>query len=190
MIGDYMSHSDLLELEAERTEHFEKVQKFRESKTQAAKKENGGWFGNKAKKDEAKEEKSTAASKKDSEIDSDYVPVDFAAYTIRDSKQDLGISDFESAHLSDQLLESEKIWRISSLTASVDDDTKIMILPLPESKRLVKIADTVYNLKTYQDFFDLEKRAMSQLSDITETKRFEDKTGDEVLWENERKKKQ
>ena len=65
-----------------------------------------------------------------------------------------------------------------------------MILPLPESKRLVKIADTVYNLKTYQDFFDLEKRAVSQLSDITETKRFEDKTGDEVLWENERKKKQ
>ena len=51
-----MSHGDLLELEAERTEHFEKVQKFRESKKQAAKKENGGWFGNKAKKDEAKEE--------------------------------------------------------------------------------------------------------------------------------------
>ena len=65
--------------------------------------------------------------KKDSEIDSDYVPVDFAAYTIRDSKQDLGISDFESAHLSDQLLESEKIWRISSLTASVDDITSIQV---------------------------------------------------------------
>ena len=96
-------------------------------------------------------------SKTESVIDPDYVPVDFAAYTIRDPKQELGISDFESARLGDPLPDNEKIWRISSLTASVDDDTKIMILPLPESKRVVKIADTNYSLKTYQDFFDLEK---------------------------------
>ena len=31
LIGDYMKHSDLLELEVERKEHFEKAMKFRES---------------------------------------------------------------------------------------------------------------------------------------------------------------
>ena len=46
----------------------------------------------------------------------------------------------------------EKVWRISSLTASVDDDTKIMILPLPESKRAVKISETQYQLQSYKDF--------------------------------------
>jgi hypothetical protein len=33
------------------------------------------------------------------------------------------------------LPESEKIWRISSLTTFVDADTKILLLPIPESKR-------------------------------------------------------
>lgn len=91
----------------------------------------------------------------------DYVPVDFDAYTIRDSNQQLGITDFESNELNDKIYKEEKIWRISSLTASVDDETKIMILPLPESKRLVKIADTKYNLQTYKHFLDLEKHAIS-----------------------------
>ena len=36
---------------------------------------------------------------------------------------------------------AEKLWRISSLTASVDDETKILVVPLPESKRKVKVAD-------------------------------------------------
>ena len=48
------------------------------------------------------------------------------------------------------------MWRISSLTASVDDDTKIMILPLPESKRATKIKETKYLMQTYKDFANLE----------------------------------
>jgi len=56
------------------------------------------------------------------------VPVDFDAYSIEDPK-------LKSVN-SDKLLSNEdKIWRISSLTASVDDETKILILPIPESKR-------------------------------------------------------
>ena len=67
----------------------------------------------------------------------DYVPVDFDAYSIEDPKL--------KSISGDKLLNKEdKIWRISSLTASVDDETKILILPIPESKRPVKIADTVY----------------------------------------------
>jgi len=45
----------------------------------------------------------------------------------------------------------EKIWRISSLTASIDDETRILVIPIPESKRRTKIADTKYTLKTNGD---------------------------------------
>jgi hypothetical protein len=45
----------------------------------------------------------------------------------------------------------EKIWRISSLTASVDDETRILVIPVPESKRKTKIVDTKYTLKSYED---------------------------------------
>lgn len=56
------------------------------------------------------------------------MPVDFDAYSIEDPK-------LKNVN-SDKLLSNEdKIWRISSLTASVDDETKILILPIPESKR-------------------------------------------------------
>ena len=57
----------------------------------------------------------------------------------------------------------EKVWRISSLTASVDDDTKIMILPLPESKRATKIQDTKYLMQTYKDFANLEQQRAKKL---------------------------
>lgn len=44
------------------------------------------------------------------------------------------------------------------MTASVDDETKILILPLPESKRQVKIVDTVYQLASYEQL--IEKAAI------------------------------
>ena len=56
-----------------------------------------------------------------------------------------------------------------------------MILPLPESKRLVKIADTQYNLKTYKNFIDIEKEEISFLGGSEQAKRFEDKTDDEIV---------
>jgi len=36
----------------------------------------------------------------------------------------------------------------------IDTDTKILLLPLPESKREVKIKDTKYELKTPKDVLD------------------------------------
>jgi len=51
--------------------------------------------------------------------------------------------------LAKPIARDEKLWRISSLTASVDDETKILILPLPESKRQVKVADTKYQALNY-----------------------------------------
>lgn len=57
--------------------------------------------------------------KKDEKVDVDYVPVDFDAYSIPD----------KLAQTKGLLPKDEKIWRISSLTASVDDETKILVLP-------------------------------------------------------------
>lgn len=52
------------------------------------------------------------------------------------------------------LKNDEKIWRISSLTTFVDADTKILLIPIPESKRSVKIQDTTYQLQKYKDLFE------------------------------------
>jgi len=46
----------------------------------------------------------------------------------------------------------DKIWRISSLTAFVDEDAKILVLPKPDSKRETKLRDTKY---TYQKIGDI-----------------------------------
>jgi len=62
--------------------------------------------------------------------------VDFDAYSIMDKKTSESLDKIESSQV---LPESEKIWRISSLTTFVDADTKILLLPIPESKRKVKI---------------------------------------------------
>ena len=87
----------------------------------------------------------------------EYVPIDFQAYTIDDSKSAVMAKRKENDGLQpDQLAKpvekDEKMWRISSLTASVDDETTILILPLPESKRAVKVSQTKYETKTYADF--------------------------------------
>ena len=91
----------------------------------------------------------------------DYVPVDFDAYSIRD--QNSTFYDLEVDAMLGPMENKEKVWRISSLTASVDDDTKIMILPLPESKRAVKISETQYQLQSYKDFANLEQKQRSSL---------------------------
>jgi len=62
--------------------------------------------------------------------------MDFDAYTILDSDTEKAR---ESVDLQAPVKPEEKVWRISSLTTFVDNDTKILILPLPESKRKVKI---------------------------------------------------
>jgi len=72
------------------------------------------------------------------------MPVDFDAYSIEDKET---ILDKADANLEDDT----KIWRISSLTAFVDEDTKINLFPVPESKRAKKIIDTKYNLSTIND---------------------------------------
>ncbi len=67
-----------------------------------------------------------------------------------------------------------------------------MILPVPESKRTVKVTDTKYEAKSYGDL-------VTQINDINgslsksqkkEAKRFEDKTEDEMHEEMARKRKQ
>jgi hypothetical protein len=74
------------------------------------------------------------------------VPIDFAAYTIPDKRANLSAEQATS-----KLAPDSKIWRISSLTAAIDDDTKILILPQPESKRAVKIIDKTYTVETVGD---------------------------------------
>ena len=57
----------------------------------------------------------------------------------------------------------EKIWRISSLTARIDDDTKILVLPVPESKRQNKVIDTKYILQKYSDILKLSGDSSQQV---------------------------
>lgn len=67
------------------------------------------------------------------------------------------------------------------MTASIDDETKILILPQPESKRSVKIIDTTYTLDTYGDLLKAEKDAMDRLQIEKEVvKRYADKTKEEL----------
>lgn len=100
----------------------------------------------------------------------------------------------EDAHTDEtlykkELEQTERIWRISSLTASVDDETRILILPMPESKRETKIGDTEYTLKTYGDFAKQIKQKMEVLDSTGSNRRFSDKTEEEIQWEQVKKKK-
>lgn len=119
VIGDYLTHKDLVELQKDKEEYVKL-------------------------KAESKDEKERAKA------DEEYVPVDFDAYSI----PDLECKGSEQKIAKQNLGMQEPIWRISSLTASVDDDTKILVLPIPESKREVKIAETNYAFQTYGDLFD------------------------------------
>jgi hypothetical protein len=87
----------------------------------------------------------------------EYIPVDFDAYSIADK------ATLESPAKAGPLEEKERIWRISSLTTYVDADTKILLLPIPESKRKVKIQDTKYSLGTYSDLTSRHEAVENEL---------------------------
>lgn len=130
VIGDFLTHTDLTDLELERQQYFTK-------------------------------------EKKDEKLDADYVPVDFDSYSIPSHE----------AQPKGPLPKDEKIWRISSLTASVDDETKILVLPLAESKRQVKIKDTKYQIDSFDKLRDNAIKIENDLAIEKGTvKRYEDKT--------------
>lgn len=83
--------------------------------------------------------------------------MDFDAYSIADK------AALEAPGKTGALDEKERIWRISSLTTYVDADTKILLLPIPESKRKVKIQDTKYSLATYEDLASRHGAVESEL---------------------------
>jgi hypothetical protein len=116
------------------------------------------------------------------ELDSQYIPIDFDSYTIEDKNLILNPKE--------TLKEDDKIWRISSLTAYVDQDTKILLLPVPESKRTVKIKDTFYDFNTVGDLIKKQKQMEESLEseDKKESKRFEDMTHEEITEELFRKR--
>ena len=78
--------------------------------------------------------------------------------------------------------EEEKMWRIKSLRVAVDEDTRILLLPLPESKRSKKLIDTRYQFVTYGDLYDKYQGKETELVESTakEYKRMEDKTQEEI----------
>lgn len=144
VIGDYLTHQDLQDLEKERQLFYASTEKTKKS-------------------------------------EADYVPVDFDSYSIPD----------KGAQEKGKLPNDAKIWRISSLTASVDDDTKILVLPQAESKRAVKIKDTNYVLDSFEKLLDFGSQIESGL--LTEKgviKRYEDKTQEEIHEDQVRKRKQ
>lgn len=65
------------------------------------------------------------------------------------------------------------------MTSYVDFETKIILLPLPESKREVKIKDTKYSLTSIGDLVDKRDKIENVLTfkeEEKENKRYEDKT--------------
>ena len=61
----------------------------------------------------------------------------------------------------------------------MDTDTKILLLPQPESKRKTKIIETVYSLMKVGDLVELNNKIEASLDvkpEVKETKRFEDMT--------------
>ena len=85
----------------------------------------------------------------------------------------------------------DKIWRISSLTAYVDEETKILLLPVPESKRTTKIKDTQYDLKSIKDLLGVKHSIEKDLEiteEVQEVKRYEDKTQEEIFDEMHKKR--
>lgn len=108
----------------------------------------------------------------------EYIPVDFDAYSIMDRPTFDKLQDLD---IKAPISEKEKIWRISSLTTFVDADTKILLLPIPESKRKVKIVDTKYNFSKYGDLLERDHDIEKTLKEKEQRNvRFEDKTQEEI----------
>jgi len=66
----------------------------------------------------------------------------------------------------------------------IDTDTKILLLPLPESKREVKIKDTKYDYKSPKDVINKNEMICESLKSEDKSegdnRRFEDKTKEEI----------
>lgn len=116
-------------------------------------------------------------------------PLDLEEYTILDPKTKLKIEEnFENEDLrAADILKDEKIWRIKSLRVSVDEDTKILLLPLPKSKRTKELVETRYNFSKYGDLIPYVKESSETVP--ADYKRFQDKTEEEVQDEANRKRR-
>lgn len=69
------------------------------------------------------------------------------------------------------------------MSAYVDEDTKILLLPLPESKREVKIKDTQYSFQKLGDLLERKSDIEASLAvnpEDQELKKFEDMTKEEL----------
>jgi len=69
------------------------------------------------------------------------------------------------------------------LSAYVDEDTKILLLPLPESKREVKIKDTAYSFQKISDLLDRKttiETALTANPEAIAPKKYEDMTREEL----------
>lgn len=148
-----------------------------------AAKKSGGLFGSKKTTPAPVQQEVVAPIKEEVEAKKkaaaeEYIPVDFDAYSIADKAI---LEKRKSADMSSPVEPKEKLWRISSLTTFVDADTKILLLPIPESKRKVKIQDTFYNVNNYGDLFSRNDDVSFELAEAEKKNtRFEDKTSEEI----------
>lgn len=109
-------------------------------------------------------------------------PIDLEEYTMVESdSQNLDNKELMERHMKKEILDDQKIWRIKNLRVAVDDDVRILLLPLPESKRTKKLIDTRYNFVTFGDIIKLSQEKLEKFdTEIKEVKRFEDKTQEEI----------
>ena len=127
----------------------------------------------------------------DAEDFQDNWPIDLEEYTLMDEATMKRLTNASLEEQNANIEEDEKIWRIKSLRVSVDEDTKILLLPLPESKRSKRLYETRYTLSTYRDLLDPYQEAIKQGevdTPMPSGRRYEDLTQEEMLEEAGRKR--
>jgi hypothetical protein len=111
-------------------------------------------------------------------------PIDLEEYDMPDFDTYLKFKNFDQFEdiKKKSISSEEKVWRIKKLRVAVDQDTRILLLPLPESKRDHKLIDTRYYLNTYNDLFERYASHENKLIKAEEGsyKRHEDKTSEEI----------
>ena len=99
-----------------------------------------------------KREEKEAYEKEGEEFEATW-PIDLSEYCIpsKESIKAAALPEGDPLRRSGEIVAEELVWRVRSLKAVVDDDTKILVRPLPESKKAKKMLEARYAFRTYAD---------------------------------------
>lgn len=132
-------------------------------------------IGEHLKKKEAKDEKYNA-----SDFEKEW-PLDLEEYNILsvETNKYLDENKENKEVLESEIKPDEKIWRIKTLRVSVDEDSRILLLPLPKSKRTKELWEARYTHSTYNDLLRYVNEDPESTM-LPSNKRYEDLTEEEM----------